>query len=86
MGTSKCQKTTKLCDKRECKEATFLEIIVIYLHLFRCRSCREYSKKTQKLSSILKKASIKKMCPTRKQQLKTRFQEEIKESASQAEN
>jgi len=86
MGTSKCQKTTKLCDKRECKEATFLEIIVIYLHLIRCKSCREYSKKTQKLSSILQKASFKKMCPNKKQQLKKQFQQEIKEITSQTRN
>jgi|LSQX01.2.fsa_nt_gb predicted anti-sigma-YlaC factor YlaD len=86
MGTSKCQKTTKLCDKRECKEATFYEIIVIHLHLIRCKSCREYSKKTQKLSSILQKASIKKMCPHIKQQLKTQFQEELNEAASQTRN
>lgn len=78
MRSSKCEKTTELCDKREYKETSIREIILINLHIFRCKQCREYSKKTVLLTKFLNNSSLKSLSSDQKHTLKHQISEELK--------
>lgn len=78
MESSKCKKTAELCDKREYKEASLREILLINLHVFRCKYCREYSKKTVLLTEILNNSSLKSLTSDQKHILKHQISEELK--------
>ena len=53
-----CDEAATACSKAQYKEASLREKLKLRLHLFFCKPCKEYSKKNQKLSLLIKKAKI----------------------------
>lgn len=78
MKSSRCEKTTKLCDKREYKEASLREIILINLHVLRCKGCRDYSNKTFRFTENLKKCGLKSLSKNQKNVLKQQIDEALR--------
>jgi hypothetical protein len=45
-----CNEATTICDKSQYKEATFIELFKLKLHLFLCKKCGKYAKQNGILS------------------------------------
>ncbi len=73
----KCDEATHVCDKSQYNEASFLEKLLLKMHLFMCKLCRGHVKRNVKLTKTIKSANIKILQPKEKQILKVRIQEEI---------
>ena len=71
-----CSEAAEFCDKAQYREAGFLSKLKLRLHLIFCPPCKEYTKKNLKLTSLLKKASIK----TCTQKEKERYKKQIEEN------
>lgn len=80
--TSKCKKTTHICDRNQYKEIGFLERITMTFHFLLCKGCREYSKRNGKLTKTIETAQIKTLLPEQKQALKNRLSQEIKKTSN----
>ncbi len=50
-----CNQATTICDKSQYKEASFLELLKLNLHLFLCKKCGKYVKQNSILSKCYKK-------------------------------
>lgn len=74
-----CAEAAELCTKAEYKEASFREKIRLKLHLYFCRTCKDYFQNNRKLSGLLSKANLQ-SCSNRE---KEHFKERIKNEASQ---
>lgn len=72
-----CDEANHICDKSQYKEASFLEKLKLQLHLLYCRACREYSRRNQKLSTIIRNAKIKAMPKAEKDHLKEKLRQEM---------
>lgn len=75
-----CAEAASLCAKAEYKEASLREKLRLKLHLYLCRTCKDYNQNNKKLSSLLKKADLK-SCSA---QEKENYRETIKNGNSQA--
>jgi hypothetical protein len=75
-----CAEAASLCHKAEYKEASFKEKLRLKLHIFLCKTCKDYQHNNKKLSSLLKKADLK-SCSHRE---KENFREKIKNGNSKA--
>lgn len=75
-----CAEAASLCTKAEYKEASLREKLRLKLHLYLCRTCKDYHHNNKKLSSLLKKADLK-SCSA---QEKEHYKEKIKNGNSQA--
>lgn len=71
-----CSKARNCCDKVQYEEAGFLEKWKLKLHIIYCKACKKYTQKNSKLSSLIKKASIK----TCTEEEKKKFKEQINEN------
>ena len=72
-----CERGKHLCDKNQYKEASFLEKISLTIHLIFCQSCREYTKKNNALTKLVKNPKLQTMSSANKSDLKTRMAEEL---------
>ena len=77
-STSKCKKTTHICDRNQYKEIGFIENITMTIHILICKGCRDYSKRNGKLTKTLETAQIKTLLPEQKEVLKNRLSKEMK--------
>lgn len=73
----KCEDAGQVCDKNQYGEASFWEKLKLKVHLFYCRTRREYSKKNDKLSIAFKKSNLKIMSLQDKEDLKEQIHQEI---------
>lgn len=73
----KCEDAGQVCDKNQYKEAYFWEKLKLKVHLLYCRTCREYTKKNDKLSIVFKKSNLKIISLHDKKNLKEQIRQEI---------
>lgn len=73
-----CAEAANLCTRAEYKEARPIERLKLKLHLYFCRTCKEYYHNNKKLTTLLKKADIK-PCSLHE---KEHFKEKIKNGNS----
>jgi hypothetical protein len=73
-----CAEAAEVCTKAEYNEAGFIDKIRLRLHLYFCRTCKEYYHNNKKLTGLLKKANLK-PCSSRE---KENFKEKIKNGNS----
>ena len=50
-----CDEATKICDKNQYGEISFLERLKLQFHIFLCRKCGKYSKQNVIMTKCLKK-------------------------------
>ena len=73
----KCEEANHTCDKNQYKEASFLEMIKLNIHVIFCKACREYSARNAKLTKFIKLNKVKTMSSQDKESLKQRLEKEI---------
>ncbi|MGO3182680.1 MAG: hypothetical protein ACTIJ9_07595 [Aequorivita sp.] len=78
----KCSEAAHLCNKSQYKEVGFGEKIILRIHLAKCKTCRDYSKRNVKLTQTIKSAKIKTLGSEEKQHLKMQFEQELNKESS----
>lgn len=77
-----CGEATKICDKSQYGEASFIEKIKHRIHFLQCKFCKMYSKQNTFLSILFRKKAIE--CGKEKSFLtdeeKTLLKEKLKEN------
>lgn len=73
----KCNEASHICDKSQYKESSFIERLLMRMHQWMCKVCREHSAENTKLTEIIQKADLKTMPAERKDELRQVIQQEI---------
>lgn len=71
-----CAEAASICEKKEYKEAGLIERLKLKLHLFFCKTCKNYYTRNQKLTELLKKGNIHTCSAREKESFKQKMQEE----------
>ena len=53
-----CDEAALICNKKQYKEATFIEKIKLVMHLIICKTCSQFSQKNAEFTSLCKKAPL----------------------------
>ncbi|MDC6385959.1 hypothetical protein D2V93_10470 [Flagellimonas taeanensis] len=53
-----CEEASHICNKSQYKEASFWDIVKLRFHLWYCKTCKTYSKKNSKLTSLCDRAGL----------------------------
>lgn len=72
-----CTKAKRCCDKVQYEEAGFLEIWKLKFHIMYCKACKKYTQTNSRLSSLLRKASIKTCTEEEKRKFKQQIDRNI---------
>ncbi|MDX1461616.1 MAG: glycine dehydrogenase [Marinirhabdus sp.] len=72
-----CDEANHTCDKNQYREASFLELIKLNIHLIYCRACRKYTAQNTKLTKLFKKSDLKTMPLEQKVAIKERLRQEM---------
>ncbi len=72
-----CDKAVNVCDKSQYNEASFIEKLLLKLHILLCKLCRGHVKRNVKLTKAIKSSKIKTLATEEKQQLKNKLRQEI---------
>lgn len=73
-----CAEAASVCTKAEYREANLRERLRLKLHLFFCKTCKNYYHNNRKLTGLLKKADIK-SCPDEQKEI---FKQHMKNGSS----
>ncbi|MCM4170482.1 hypothetical protein DHD32_03235 [Arenibacter sp. TNZ] len=65
-----CKDVEVICTKVQYREASFLEKIKIRLHLLFCKTCKTFSSKNTKLTTLCSQASLKTLPIEEKEKMK----------------
>lgn len=65
-----CEEASIICNKKQYKEATFLEKIRLKLHILICKVCAKATKNNTKLSQLCKKADLNVLSQKEKEKMK----------------
>ena len=69
-----CEKASTICNKKQYKEATFLEQIQLGLHLLYCKTCAAFSKQNKKLTILCDKANLHSLSEQEKGKMKVKIE------------
>jgi hypothetical protein len=72
-----CNDASHICDKSQYAESTATERLLMKLHQWMCRICREHSAENSKLTEALHKAELKTLPEEDKAVLRRTIQQEI---------
>jgi hypothetical protein len=72
-----CKEVEIICTKIQYKEATFFEKIRIRIHLLMCRTCKAFTKKNTKLTSLCDQANFKTLPLVEKEKMKKTLSERL---------
>ncbi|QNJ98007.1 hypothetical protein [Constantimarinum furrinae] len=72
-----CGEAAQVCDKAQYEEASRWQKLLMKIHQFMCRLCREHSIRNGKLSSAIKSADLKTLPKENKEAIKKRLQQEL---------
>ena len=53
-----CDEAAIICNKKQYKEATFVEKIKLVLHLLYCKTCSKFSQRNAELTELCDKAPL----------------------------
>jgi hypothetical protein len=53
-----CDEAAIICNKKQYKEATFIEKIKLVMHLLICKTCSSFSRKNAEFTSLCDKAPL----------------------------
>ncbi|WP_437398146.1 hypothetical protein [Flagellimonas lutimaris] len=72
-----CKEASGICDKSQYKEASWLDIIKLRIHLSYCKVCRAYSKKNSELTSLCDRAGLTMLSDDDKKKMKRDLEDKI---------
>jgi hypothetical protein len=73
----KCKEASHICDKSQYEESSFIERLLMRMHQWMCKVCRDHSTENSKLTEVIRKADLKTLPETKIQELKQVIQHEI---------
>lgn len=73
----KCEEANHTCDKNQYKEASFMELVKLNIHLIYCRVCREYTVRNTRLTKLFRKSNLRTMPMEDKALMKERLRQEM---------
>lgn len=73
-----CEEALHICDKAQYGEASWRERLKLNLRLIWCNMTRSYVKRNQKLTKTLEKGHVECLNSSEKNELKLRFDQELK--------
>jgi hypothetical protein len=73
----KCKEASHICDKSQYEESSFTERLLMKMHQWMCKVCRQHSEENTKLTKIIQKADLKTFPETKKNELQRVIQHEI---------
>jgi len=73
----KCHEANHVCDKKQYKEASFIEKVKLTIHLAYCRACRSYSANNNTLTKIMNSPKVSTLSHDKKNALKERIKREL---------
>ncbi|MHA6281475.1 hypothetical protein ACXYMT_14970 [Salinimicrobium sp. CAU 1759] len=68
-----CAEAASVCTKAEYQEAGLFEKWRLRLHLYFCRTCKDYYQNNKKLTGLIKKADIRQCSSHEKEVLRTKI-------------
>lgn len=80
-----CAEAASICEKTEYQEASTWERLKLKLHLFFCKTCKNYYDRNKKLTDLLQKSNLKTCSKQEKEVLKQRLNEKSEVFKSQQE-
>lgn len=69
-----CEKAEEICNKAQYNEATFLEKLRLWFHVFMCKICAQFTKKNTELTALCRKADLKSLSEAEKTEMKQGLQ------------
>jgi hypothetical protein len=72
-----CDQANHVCDKNQYKEAGFLEMIKLNIHLLYCKACRKYTSRNMKLTKLIKADKVEVLDNSAKEKLQSVFEKEL---------
>ncbi|MBT8244039.1 MAG: hypothetical protein HKP48_09415 [Winogradskyella sp.] len=73
-----CREANHICDKKQYKEASLREKIVLTFHLLYCRACRKYTARNTKLTKLVKNPRVETLNTSAKHKLQQAFKAELR--------
>jgi len=73
-----CEEAKHICDKAQYNETSWWELFRLNIRLLYCNVTKAYSKRNQKLSTLVTANKVDCMESQSKAELKVKFQEELK--------
>lgn len=74
-----CEEANHVCNKGQYKEASFLELIKLKLHLLYCNACKKHSARNTKLTEFINKENSFKLTDAAKKALKTQIEKQLEQ-------
>lgn len=75
-----CEAAANACDRAAYNEAGLADKLRLKFHLFLCPPCKDYTRKSEKLNYLLKKADLKSCTEEEKVAFRQRMEEKNSES------
>ncbi len=70
-----CEEAAHICTKKQYKEASWSERFQLILHLVICKTCKVFSSKNTKLTTLCEQAQLHSLSQKEKQEMKRKLQE-----------
>lgn len=71
-----CEQAADICNRSQYKESSFWERLKLRLHLRFCKTCKNYSKKNAKLTTLCDKAGLSSLSKEDKESMKRNLGEQ----------
>ncbi|HBR55049.1 MAG TPA: glycine dehydrogenase [Flavobacteriaceae bacterium] len=72
-----CNEANHTCDKNQYKDASFMELVKLNIHLIYCHACRKYTARNTKLTKLFRRSNVTTMPLDQKMALKERLRQEM---------
>ncbi|MCW5520158.1 hypothetical protein J1N09_09930 [Aureitalea sp. L0-47] len=73
----KCKDAAHICDKSQYRESSRFERMLMRMHQWMCKVCRQHSEENSKLTEIIQKANLRSLPEDKKKELQKVIQQEI---------
>lgn len=69
-----CEKAQVICNKKQYREARFLEKAQLMLHILFCKACYKFSQKNNRLTRIIYRADLYALSEAEKESMREHLQ------------
>jgi hypothetical protein len=69
-----CERAKVICNKKQYREARFLEKAQLMLHLLFCKACFKFSQKNDRLTQMIQRADLHVLSDVEKERMKQHLQ------------
>ena len=69
-----CEQAQVICNKKQYREARFLEKVQLMGHMLFCKACFKFSRKNNRLTQMICQADMRSLSEAEKQRLKQQLQ------------